>query len=226
MSNDLTPFVAAEKNAVASGIPLVWLYEVEVPTSPPTRLRLCSHDEEIVWRGYTYSRAPLSHSEVVEDTEGNLPQVSLAIPNISREIGAVMEAHSGLVGQPVRVTLLSLGDGSDQPVSEANFTIASGQVTRQAASFRLQVYNPHYAAIPGGRIARGSCWYKFGGPRCGFVVDESADGAVTCDHTYDGENGCTAKGALYVARGLEAIHPERFGGFRSVPRQNKGGGGL
>ena len=223
----LTPAVAASKNAQHSGDPLVFLYELEVPTTPPTRIRLTNHDEEVAWRGNTFSRAPLSHSEVIEDTEGNLPQVALAVPNISREIGAVLAAHGGLVGQPVRVTLLSLADiGSGQPVSEAEFTIASASLTHQSASFRLQVYNPHLAALPGGRISRTSCWYKFRGKRCGYALDESVTGAVTCDHTFDGENGCTAKGALYVAAGLEAIHPERFGGYRSVPRQHKGGGGL
>ena len=225
--NPLTQSVAAEKNAQASGVPFVFLYEVEVPTTPPQRIRLTNHDEEIVWRGNTYSRAPVSHSEVIEDTEGNLPQVQLTVPNLSREIGAVLASLGGLVGQPVRVTLLSLADiGSNQPVSEIDFTVATSTVSRDSAVFRLQVYNPHRAAIPGGRIARGSCWYKFGGERCGFVIDESEDGDVTCDHTFDGENGCTAKGALYVARGLAALHPARFGGFRSVPRQQSGGGGL
>ena len=225
--NPLTPAVAAEKNAQASGVPLVFLYEVEVPTTPPTRVRLTSHDEEIDWRGNTYSRAPVIHSEIVEDTEGNLPSVQLSVPNLSREIGAILASTSGLVGQPVRITLISLSDiGTNQPVSEIDFTVATASVSRDSAVFRLQVFNPHMTAVPGGRITRSSCWYKFRGKRCGFALSESDTGPVTCDHTFDGENGCTAKGALYTAAGLTPIHPQRFGGFRSVPRQQSGGGGL
>lgn len=225
--NPLTPAFSAAKNDLASEDALAFLYEIEVPTSPPTRLRLTTHDDELDWLGHTYSRAPMMHSEIIEDTEGNLPTVQLTVPNVSREITAVMSAYAGLVGQPVRVTLVSLGDmSSGQPVSLADFTIATGQVNRDAATFRLQIYNPHRAALPGGRISRTACWYKFRGPRCGFAIDEATTGAITCDHTYDGANGCAAKGALYEAEGLTAIHPKRFGGFRSVPRQSQGGGGL
>ena len=38
--------LAGFKNALATGSRFVWLYEIEVPTSTPTRYRLCAQTEE------------------------------------------------------------------------------------------------------------------------------------------------------------------------------------
>lgn len=223
--NPLTPGVSASKNDVQSADPLVFLYEFEIPTTPPSRLRLAGHDDEVEWLGNTYKRAPMMHSELVEDTEGNLPTLQVTVPNVSREVSAIMASYGGLADQPVRITLVSLDDlATGQPIKSIDVTVADGTLSVDSATLRLQVFNPRRAVLPGGRVARQGCWYKFKGKRCGFALSEADTGAITCDHSYDGENGCTAKGALYVAAGLEAIHPQRFGGFRSVPRQTSGGG--
>jgi phage-related protein len=222
--NPLTPAVSASKNAVQSSDPLVFLYDISIPSTPPSRLRLVAADEEVEWRGNTYLRAPMAITEIVEDSEGNLPSVKLSIPNLSREVGAIMKSYSGLAGQTAKVLLVSLEDlSSGQPVREIDFTVADGTLTVNTAQLRLQIFSPRKATVPGGKIARQGCWYKFKGKRCGFALTEADTGAITCDHTYDGANGCTAKGALYVAEGLVAIHPMRFGGFRSIPRPAQGG---
>jgi phage-related protein len=221
----LTPGVSASKNDVLSSDPLVFLYEFEIPTSPISRLRLAGHDDEVEWDGNVYGRAPAMHSTMVEDLEGNLPAVQVTVPNSTREVAAIMKSFSGLADQAVRITLVSLADlSSGQPITAVDFTVVDGSVSVDSATLRLQVFSPRKATLPGGRIARQGCWYKFRGARCGFALSEADTGALTCDHSFDGENGCAAKGLLYTAAGLTAIHPGRFGGFRSVPRQQQGGG--
>ncbi len=222
--NPLTPGVSISKNAVQSSDPFVMLLDISIPSAPPSRLRLAAHDDEVEWGGNTYQRAPMMTSEFVEDVEGNLPTLQVTVPNSTREVGAVMKSYSGLTNQSVRITFVSLADlSSAQPVREIDFTVVDGTVSVESATLRLQIFSPRKATLPGGRIARQGCWYKFKGKRCGFALSESDTGEITCDHTFDGANGCTTQGARYVTAGLTPIHPDRFGGFRSIPRQARGG---
>jgi phage-related protein len=225
MPNPLTPYVASQKNALRSGDVEVLAYEIEVPTSPPTRLRFVVHDDEILWRGNTYYRAPISETETTQDAEGNLPYIELQMPNAGYEMAAILNLYNGLIGQPVRLLLLSLSDlSSNQPILQTDANIADVDETSKGVRIRLEAFNPRRISLPGGPISRLSCWYKFRGVRCGFSLPESITGAVTCDHSYDGDNGCTAKDDLYTAASVDQTQSDRFGGFRSVPRGTSGGG--
>lgn len=224
MPKPLTTYVASQKNALRSGDVEVMLYEIEVPTSPPTRIRLAAHDEEVSWQGNTYYRAPITETETTEDAEGNLPYVEVQVPNAGYEIAEVLNTYEGLIGQPVRILRVSLSDtAAGVPIDQIDATVADVVEDTNAVRFRLDIFNPRKIAVPGLTISRLSCPYKFRGVRCGFNLPESITGAITCDHSYAGSNGCTAKDALYTAASLDVVQSERFGGFRSVPRGTSGG---
>lgn len=225
MPKPLSNYVASQKNALRSSDVEVMLYEIEVPTSPPTRARFAVHDDEVIYQGNTYYRAPISETETTEDAEGNLPSIELVVPNAGYELAAVLNAYEGLIGQPVRIVRVSLADlSSGQPIDRIDATVADVVEDDRSVRFRLDVFNPRKIAVPGLVISRLTCPYKFRGKRCGFNLPESVTGAITCDHSYDGANGCTVKDALYTAASLTTVQSERFGGFRSVPRGTSGGG--
>jgi len=225
MPKPLTPYVATQKNALRSGDVEVMAYEIEVPSIPPSRLRFVVHDAEIYWKGNLYLRAPISETESTEDAEGNLPHIELQLPNAGYEMAAILNNYEGLIGQPARIIRLSLADlGSGQPIDQLDVRIADVDETTKGVRVRMEVFNPRRIPIPGIGISRLSCPSKFRGKRCGFSLPASLTGAITCDHSYDGKNGCTAKDALYTAASVDKTQSDRFGGFRSVPRGTSGGG--
>ena len=95
--------------------PFLWLYEVEVPTTPETRYRFVGQfPEQITFRTNIYYPFPVSHSVTTETTEGDLSETTLTVTNITKEILTKLELHNGFIGQPVRIMLinrLDLGSG-------------------------------------------------------------------------------------------------------------------
>lgn len=104
MSN-LNPIFFAEKNALASGVSWLWLYEVEVPTNPATRYRMTTLRRQVNFRGNLYYPFPVTHSAVRLNEKGDLPRVQLTVANVSRELMSTLNTYKGLVGQPVRIML-------------------------------------------------------------------------------------------------------------------------
>lgn len=204
----------------------IWLYEVEVPTSPPTRLRFAGrHPEAITFRGNLYYPFPITHSPVAENTEGDLSTTSLTVSNISREIATILEAHDGLAGQAVRTMLVSAFDlASGNPMIEQDYTIRELSMNGMSITAQLAVYNVYRSRFPALRLMRGHCRFGYRSPGCGYAVPVSSGGLSLCDKTYDGLNGCIAHGANEVTNGYDELHPARFGGFRGIPRQPAGGG--
>lgn len=219
-----TVFEALHRFDVES--PFVWLYEVEVPTDPATRIRIAArHPVAVFFRGNTFYPFPATHSAVTETTEGDLSTTALTISNISREIVTLLEEHNGLVGQPVKVFLVSKLDlSSGNALVEQDFRIKSVSVNAESITAQLAVYNLYKAKFPALRLMRGHCRFAYRGTGCGYALAVSDGGLATCDKTYDGDNGCVVHGDNEVANGQARKHPARFGGFLGIPRQLTAGG--
>ena len=130
MSLNLHPFFMAEKNALATDGQWVWLYEVEVPTTPPTRYRFAKNNQEVRFRGNLYYPFPVTHTVLKQTESGSLPSLTMTVSNVSREVMATLEAHGGLIGQPVRLILTNLrAITSNQSVIEHDFKIISVTAT-------------------------------------------------------------------------------------------------
>lgn len=212
--------ILAEKNQLATLERFVWLYEINVPTDPPTLYRLVRAPASVDYRGRTYSPFPISHDVISRDNEGDLPETTLTVSNVSREIISTLELYDGLVGQQVKIILahsLSLGNDA-QPVGEESFYVIRSAADAKAATLVLGTTNLHDLKVPKTRMMRFHCRHQYRGAGCGYSLDESnANYIATCDKTLDGQNGCRVHGDSYVAAGLNAIHPERFGGFPGIP---------
>lgn len=206
--------------------PFIWLYELEVPTTPQTRYRFAGrYPEQVTFRGNIYYPFPCSHSETTENTDGDINQTSLTVGNISQQIVTTLETHGGFVGQPCRMLLVNRLDlASGNPVIEQDFTVRETAYNDEAVTLQLAVYNPYRTHFPSLRLMRGHCRFMYRGPGCGYSVPVSSGGLATCDKSYDGPNGCVVHGENEVAQGHTQSHPERFGGFQGIPRQITGGG--
>jgi len=221
----LSAHVATDKNELASSDAYVWLYEIEVPTTPPTRYRLAKRSEAVSFRGLTYSPAPITHSTVTEDTKADLPRITMTIANVSREVSSATESYAGLIGQPVRIMLVSIADmASGNAIIEQDFAIASANLSEAAATFDLRLFNAYRINIPGGRLSRLACRFKYRSERCGYALAEADGGLATCDKSFDGANGCQVHGDSYTSAGLAPVHPQRYGGERGIPKREQAGG--
>lgn len=226
MPTQLTTSVFEALQRLDSVGAFVWLYEIEVPTSPATRLRFAGrHPQAITFRGNIYYPFPITHSPVSENTEGDLNVTSLTVSNISREIATLLEDHAGLIGQPVRAMLVSVNDLlSGTPLIEQDYTIRELTMNADAITCQLAVYNLYSSRFPALRLMRGHCRLSYRGAGCGYAVPISGGGLSACDKSRDGTNGCEAHGANEIANGYDQLHPKRFGGYPGIPRQVSGGG--
>jgi len=213
---DLAPF----KNALATGSRLVWLYEIEVPTDPPTRYRLCAQTEEARFRDHAYSPFPITHERMKEGADGDLPTLSLGVSNVSREIAGTLELYNGLVGQRVKILLVLMTESyaqapqhSTKAILEWDFKITSMALTDQGASAQLGDISLYEVFMPASRISKRYCRFKYRDDGCGYAT---VPGLPTCDKTLDGGNGC-------ISHSDDGLHPARFGGFPGVPVKKTGG---
>ena len=205
---------------------LVWLYEIEVPTDPASRIRLAGrHPETVSFRGNDYFPFPVTHATETQNTEGDLNSTALSISNVSREIMTILNEHEGLIDQPVRVLLVNKGDLSGgQAIVQQDYTIRQVSATAETITAQLTVFNPYKANFPATRLTRGHCRFGYRSKGCAYAVPVSDGGLDSCDKTYDGANGCEAHGENELANGYPQIHPRRFGGFLGIPRRPSAGG--
>lgn len=206
--------------------PLVFLYAIDLPTDPPTKLRVTPYPETLyLGRDNTGAAVPyypfaIGHDESTGDVEGSLPTITLKAQNLTREMVALLEAYGGLAGQKVRIVLARLSDLPDgTPQREEIYKVLSASATETTAELRLGQNELERQLMPGRRITRLHCAHVYGGPGCGY--DTTRAGALqTCSKLEDGPNGCIEHGLDEAAASLPNNHPEpRMLRFRGVPRE-------
>lgn len=203
------------KNQLYIDSPWRWLYEIEVPSDPLTRLRLAQSREDIVFGTNstgavnTYYAASIAHGVQVTDTEATLPTVNLTISNISREVESILETYNGLVGEKVRILFVNLVDidaGSTVPTFTDEFEVLEVEADERDISAKLGQFNLFNLQFPNTRYTRDHCGFQFKGPLCQY-----AGVLTTCDKTLNGANGCTVH-----------ANADRFGGEPGIPRISGG----
>lgn len=210
--------------------PYIWLYAIDLPTDPPTKLRVAAYPETVYFEtdstGVSIAYVPfsISHGEVRTDVEGGSPTVTLNAQNVSLEMSALLETYGYLVGQRVRTVLVKLSDlPLGTPLIDELYEILDGEVTESRAAFTMGQSALEQKSFPDHRVTRDYCTSHYGGTRCGY--DTKRVGALqTCDKTLSGANGCRVHGESEAAASLPVLHPKRFRAFPGVQRQ--GGTGL
>lgn len=194
---------------IMTASPYIWLYEIEVPKDPPTRLRLAQHPTAVDWgtsstgATLTYSPFPIRHREIVENSEGLIPTVNLQVSNVSLEMQQFVSDYD-MVGQEVRIMLVRWEDApGGTPLLSYTFEILALEASSLAVNARCGRYNLNKQPFPLGRFRRNFCRWRYKGKECGY-----AGGLASCSKLLGGDNGCTAHdntarfgGAPGLARG-------------------------
>lgn len=222
MTTSLSPAADAHRREASTTDPWVLLVEVQTPDDPPERLRLTSWNQRLEWGedsegvALLWYPAPMELGPIEASSEGDLPTVDLRVGLAGAAVRARVDAWGGLAGQEVRVRLLSTRDlSAPTPVMDGLFEVVGSGVTDRGVTLRLAAFNLHQAKLPNASYLRGYCRYaEFGGAQCGY--NRSAPGAAftACPRTWD---ACIERGDDEVARGLQRLHPMRFGGHPGIP---------
>lgn len=208
--------------------PWVWLYDIEVPTTPPTRYRLTNYDREVNYGQnsagvpLTYSPFPVVQSAVSQNVEGELPQIQLQVSNESLFVREILEQYDGLIGQPIVIRLVNFLE-LNNPSAALRF---DGQIVACKAGFdrvtwNVSALNLMQSVLPSQRYIRGHCRFRYGDDRCGYDLNNGTLLAAhpTCDKSL---MACEERGDTEAATaGLVRLHPGRFGGWPGIPRQGR-----
>lgn len=209
--------------------PLLWLYAIDLPTDPRTKLRLAAYPDPVFFERdstgatITYSPGSIMHEDSELDTEGSIQRTRLQMQNLTRESVALLEAYNGLIGEKVRIVCVRLSETPDgDPEVDDVYEVLESSATESVVELSLGRVALTQKQFPDRRISRTHCGHDYGGPGCGY--DTKRAGALqTCTKLLGSpgvaDNGCWHHGDDEVAASLTRRHPQRMLFFPGVPRR-------
>ena len=210
--------------------PLVWLYAIDIPSTPRSKLRLSANPEPLNFERdstgavVTYLPGSIIHEDVQSDTEGSIQKTKLQFQNITRESIALLETYNGLIGEKVRVVCVRLGNLPDgAPEIDETYDIIDSSATESVVELQIGRVALTQKKFPDRRISRLSCAHDYGGLGCGY--DTTRSGALqTCTKLLGvklrNDNGCYHHGEDEAAATLTNRHPARMLFFPGIPRRS------
>lgn len=225
----LTTLMQEHRNQLRQEWPWVWLYELEVPTDPVTRVRLTNMPQPVTFgvdsagAPITYAPFPIVHGGIKKTASGDIPTMGVSIANVTREIGLLFDRHDGLDGAPAVIRLVNMAD-LDNPKAqlEERAEVRGCSVKARIVTVTLSAYSLYRAKVPSQRYVSSVCRYaKFGDEQCGYRIPASpgetvGTGFSTCSRR---RTDCEERGEDEAARGLPQVHPKRWGAFPGMRRQ-------
>lgn len=237
MSKDVSSIFAAHQRQLHDEHPFIWLYEFEIPEDPPRRMRLTNYTQQRPFGENSngdpviYYPAAIAHGGIVMSDAGDLPRFNVQVSNLSHggplrtdRVSDLVNEHEGLCGMPVVVRVISLADifnASAQIRFDAE--VVKPLISFDRVTFELAPTTLIAASLPAYRYTAGSCRVKrFGAPLCGYEIPTTPTNAIGggydfCPRTH---NGCEDRGEDEAARGVDVMHPLRFGGFRGIQQRS------
>lgn len=225
MSQELPVSLKAMQQLLELQYPWIWLYEVEVPTVPATRIRVTNYTEPVpfgqnsIGTPLTYSPAPISHGGFASNIQGDLTSLTVTVTNADLWLRQLLETHNGLKYQLAVVRLVN-STTLDDPQAQLRFDaeVAKSKVTAKAVAFELGRFSLANRKFPGRRYIARHGDAQFGSVECGYVIPASPTEAVgggfsTCPRTL---SACQLRGDDEVARGLTRAHPKRYCGWPGI----------
>lgn len=229
MSRELPASFQTQRNELRSVDPWVWLFEIAVPTVPPSRLRLAANSEPIQFGAdsngdaLTWSPFPIRIMTMRNTTAGDIPSFDVQVGNPDGVLSSYVEEFGGMVGQTVKVILVNTTDLAN-PASrlEDRGEIRLCTVSGDQVVVSVSTYSLYQRKFPPYRFVSRTCGHQFGDVNCGYAIVAGGTNVVgggysTCAKSME---ACGDHGADELANGLTVLHPKRFGAFRGIPRQS------
>jgi lambda family phage minor tail protein L len=174
-------------------------------------LRVARNTDDVIWKGNTYVAFNFDIPSIEENSNGQLPNVTLQVSNVSRAVQGQLEPYSGGIGATVVLSVVQSADLAGDPVQQFTWTILEASATEEWVTFTLGAPNPMRRAFPNGQYVKNHCMWRYNTPALQAVADPSGSQCgylgplATCDLTLNGTNGCRVHS-----------NQARFGGYPGV----------
>jgi len=165
-------------------------------------LFLAEYDANVTFDGQEYTKFPITHEFVSENSSGSLEQVRLTVANVNRVMQAYVEAYDfrGKQVDIIQVFADKLDDADAKMID--TFYIDGYTCDEKSIAFSLSSkIDVIDLQLPARRYLRTHCSWKFGGTECGYSGAETS-----CNRTFQ--------------RCKQLANQARFGGFPSIPFRN------
>lgn len=212
-----------DARALEATAALVWLVEVEIPTTPDlSRLRLTTNNEPVTFGAALdgtpriFKPFPMKVGAITRTKEGDLPQIQVAVANAEGVVVPYLETYRGLVGQKAVVQLVSLAELSDFSASlRFDGEIVAVEMDSESATLSIGAFNAQGMVFPKNRHVAEHCRFLFGSNGCGYNLNHPLRTFTTCPRTF---RACIERGDDEEnVMGVKRQHPDRWGGFRGIP---------
>jgi len=227
MARDLHGILKLHQNELRDEAPWIWLYELEVPSSPSkTRYRITNYERAVKFGTNTagsplvYSPFPVTHGSLTQTRRGDLPTMRVTVQNATRELGLTVDQYDGMIGSRAVVRIVNL-EALEEPTAQIRWDSEVKRVSVRAemTTFELSAFNIYRSKFPRWRYLSQHCNFRYGGPECGYIPVAGAGNTVGtgfdfCPKQY---SSCVERGEDEDARGVDVRHPMRYGGFRGMP---------
>ncbi len=189
MALSLSAAATLEKNKLSSDGAYLILLEIQIYGTDIV-MRLVRNTEDIVWNGYTWTAFPFTLADVSQTSDGEIPEVTLAVSNVNRIVQSYVEDANGGGNSPViiRVVNSNLLDEKD-PLLEEYFTATKCSCKEDYVTFTLGM-GYKKTRRPLQRYMKNFCGCKYGSARCGVSAATQAQ-LPDCDHSLV---ACRARG--------------------------------
>ncbi len=161
-----------QKNAITNAP--IYLYTIYDYDGVGNNLNLAEWSEDIVFDGVTYSKFPISHDEVGENSQGQTPSIRIRIANVSRLIQYYLETYDWR-GKKVLVRLVFLDKLAIADCKlDFIFYIDSYTANEKAAEFNLlPKVDALQITLPRRTHSRNYCQWRFKSDECGYAGAET-----------------------------------------------------
>src|SRR4029450_9324147 len=99
MPRTLSTTLLIEKNKLSSTHPWVYLFEVVI-TGAPGPYRLAAYDQDVLFHGLNFLRAPLTLDALEEPTNASLVNLRVTVQNVDQEVISLLENYWASSGDP------------------------------------------------------------------------------------------------------------------------------
>lgn len=163
-------------------------------------LTLAEYDADVVYSGITYTKFPIKHDQISDNSKSQVDSLKVTVANVNRVFQSYLETYD-LRGKKITIKLVWANQLTDTDAyMDFIYYIDSYTATEETVELvltgRLDILD---AKLPYGKFNRNYCRWKFKGTECGY-----SGGQTTCNKT---KQTCRDTMANIL----------RYGAFPSVP---------
>jgi len=177
----------------------IFLYTIYDYIGDSSNKCFAAYSQDVVFDGVTYTKFPITHDQITENTEGEIDTVNVQLSNISRLIEYYLQNYD-LRGKKVSIKMV-YADALDDPdcyIEFSNYIDSYTSNVKDVVFNLTSKFNILNLFIPTKLWMRDFCQWKFKSTQCGYSGAETA-----CNRTWQ---RCQA-----------LANQRRFLGARAIP---------